>query len=125
MREETSGAGVAALTLADVNGDGYIDVIVTGGGAPPFGNHAFVYRGSSTGIATSPDDDLASPPVSGQPGNVIGLALLGDVNGDGLSDFGVVSVNGVYTPLIYQGATGAIPQTPALILTGVNSLTYW
>jgi hypothetical protein len=79
--------GVSVACAGDVNGDGYSDVIV---GAQGHDNvqmnegRAFVYHGSSTGLATSPS-------WTGEPnqsGAFFGscVASAGDVNGDGYSD---------------------------------------
>jgi hypothetical protein len=71
----------------DVNGDGYADVIV---GSKDFANgqftegRAFVYEGSSLGLATSPAWTAESNQVGANLG--ISVATAGDVNGDGFSD---------------------------------------
>jgi hypothetical protein len=77
---------------ADVNGDGYRDLIVGAFGydirspfvIPDVGKVA-VYLGSASGIATSPVWQRIGEVESEQLG--AGLAGLGDVNGDGYEDF--------------------------------------
>jgi hypothetical protein len=85
--QEGAGFGSAVGTAGDVNGDGFSDVIV---GAYYYNNgqwdegRAFVYHGSTTGLAASPawvaesDQDYAN---LGYP-----VTTAEDVNGDGFSD---------------------------------------
>jgi len=81
--------GFSVASAGDVNGDGYGDVII---GAPQYDDGAnaeegrtFVYYGSATGIASSPnivlDDANQSLAYFGWK-----VATAGDVNGDGYSD---------------------------------------
>jgi len=85
--KESAGFGYAVGTAGDVNGDGCSDVIV---GAAYYDNdqvsegRAYVYHGSTGGLAVSPawiaEGNLA--------GSLFGYAVgtAGDVNGDGYSD---------------------------------------
>jgi hypothetical protein len=72
---------------ADVNGDGYDDVIV---GSPLYDNGesaeggAFVYHGSPAGPSTTPDWTGESDQADARFGNPVRSA--GDVNGDGYED---------------------------------------
>ncbi len=72
--------GHSVSTAGDVDHDGFSDVII---GAPGTGS-AFVYRGSSAGLITTPYAILSQPPASGLFGCSVSTA--GDVNGDGYSD---------------------------------------
>src|SRR5262245_3520175 len=53
-----SGFGSAVAPAGDVNGDGYLDVIVGApafdGGTGPYRGKAFVYYGSATGLSSVP-----------------------------------------------------------------------
>ena len=69
----------ASLSSADINGDGYGDVIV---GAPNSGTVS-VYFGSPSGLSTSPAVTLAEDPASYLYGASLSSA---DVNGDGYGD---------------------------------------
>jgi hypothetical protein len=79
--------GYSSACAGDVNRDGYSDVIV---GAPFYSNgqtdegRAFVFLGSSTGLAGSPNWTAESDQASTQYG--WSVAGAGDVNGDGYSD---------------------------------------
>jgi hypothetical protein len=75
--------GYSVASAGDVNGDGYIDVVV---GARGFDNEgrAYVHAGSATGLATA----ALWTGASNQIGSLFGgsVASAGDVNGDGFSD---------------------------------------
>jgi len=86
-----------------VNGDGYSDVIVAGGGA-----YRGVYHGSAAGLA-------AVPAWTASSGDCVGTA--GDVNGDGYSDIIVAESAG---PAVYQGSAAGLATTP--IWTGQYSV---
>jgi hypothetical protein len=89
MESDQAGAqmGLNANTAGDVNGDGYSDVII---GSPYYDagqtdeGRAFVYYGSSTGLAATPAWTTESDQVSAEYGGSVASA--GDVNGDGYSD---------------------------------------
>ncbi|MFN0243774.1 MAG: integrin alpha [Planctomycetota bacterium] len=121
------GASVAAA--GDVNGDGYGDVIV---GAPAYTfkveefGYAFVYLGSSTGLATSP----AWTAVDSQPGSDFGdcVASAGDVNGDGYGDVIVGARAHSDDELaegrvhVYLGSSTGLSANPAWTVDGDQSL---
>ena len=79
--------GRAVSTAGDVNGDGYADVIV---GSPLFANgqagegRAFLYRGSASGLSSTPQWTDESNKAFAEFGFAVGTA--GDVNGDGYAD---------------------------------------
>ncbi len=82
-----AGFGTSVATAGDVNRDGYADVIV---GAVGFDNgqagegRAYVYLGSSTGLATSAVWIAEGNSANAGFGHEVATA--GDVNGDGRSD---------------------------------------
>ncbi len=83
------GWGDAVCTAGDVNGDGYSDILV---GAPHFGDSplwgqgkVYLYYGSATGPASTPDWDFTVNIAFGQIG--WSVAPGGDMNGDGFADF--------------------------------------
>jgi len=79
--------GISVASAGDVNGDGYSDVIV---GAYYYDNgqtnegRAYVYQGSSSGLANTADWTAESDQISAEFGRSVASA--GDVNGDGYSD---------------------------------------
>ncbi|MBK8341650.1 MAG: FG-GAP repeat protein [Flavobacteriales bacterium] len=93
--------GYWVCTAGDTNGDGYADLIV---GAPYFAGpesqegRASLYFGSATGIPTTASATFEL----NTPGAFLGqcVATIGDVNGDGFSDFAAGAVK--------YGAGGAV-----------------
>jgi hypothetical protein len=88
--------------LADLNGDGNLDLILGGGSG------AEVYLGNGKGDFTS---------LTGLPGllGTRGVNCIADVNGDGIPD---ILISGADTIEIYLGAGGATFATPFSIGTG-------
>ncbi len=80
------------------------------------GSSLVVYRGSATGIATTPTQTIAL----GEPASAV--AAVGDVNGDGLPDLAVVSQGGTGAPglQIFMGAADGLATTAATITDGEN-----
>ncbi len=88
--------GISVSTAGDVNGDGYSDVII---GAAQFDDgvntnegRAYIYYGSSTGLAASPSSTIDD---ANQANTLLAnsASSAGDVNGDGYSDI-IVGANG-------------------------------
>jgi hypothetical protein len=114
------GFGFSVATAGDVNGDGYSDVIVgahTYGGPEPYEGRAYVYHGSSTGLAASPAWTAEGDQASAYFG--YSVATAGDVNGDGYSD---VLVGTPYydngetdegRAWVYHGGPAGLAATPA------------
>ncbi|WP_395644569.1 FG-GAP-like repeat-containing protein [Terricaulis sp.] len=88
-------------SAGDVNGDGYIDIVLADTGTPPGGTllagRAFVMFGSAAGFgATFHTNDIV--PETGfiiigsqMYGNLGGQSVVGDINGDGYDDIAVAA----------------------------------
>jgi hypothetical protein len=121
--------GTSVATAGDVDGDGYADIIVgapyaTSAGGLASAGRAYIFRGSSTGLNTTPawtrDGDAA--------GDIFGrsVAGAGDVNCDGYADVivgapyvdggtGLVNAGRAY---VFHGAAGSPSQSPSWTDTG-------
>ncbi|MFN7950594.1 MAG: FG-GAP-like repeat-containing protein [bacterium] len=114
--------GYAVASAGDVNGDGYDDVLV---GEPEYvaagsqRGRVHLFRGSATGLATTPAQVLTEP--GGLVGGYFGSALAsaGDVNGDGFDDvivgaFGGESGGGVAGhAYLFLGSASGLGTTSA------------
>jgi hypothetical protein len=114
-----SSFGHSVATAGDVNGDGFADVIV---GAHNFANgqstegRAYVYQGSTLGLATSPAWTAESNQIGAKFGQSVATA--GDVNGDGYSDVivGAPEYENGQTDegraFVYHGSAGSLATSP-------------
>jgi hypothetical protein len=119
--QATFGSSVAGA--GDVDGDGYADVIV---GAPEVSilffedGAAFVFRGSTTGVAMSP----AWTYSGGEQQAFLGrsVAGAGDVNGDGYADVAVgAPLHGGSNDgrvLVFEGASAGLGAAPTSTFDG-------
>ncbi|MBK7876822.1 MAG: VCBS repeat-containing protein [Planctomycetes bacterium] len=106
--------GTHTTCLGDIDGDGYDDVAV---GAPSasIGSSSegavFVYRGSATGVITTPHWTLTGGGSNRRRGIV---QYAGDVNGDGRDDVlvGEDRTGTAATAVLYAGSTSALPGAP-------------
>ena len=121
--------GTVVATAGDVNGDGNSDVIV---GAPWFDaglndeGRAFVFHGSSSGLATSPSWTAESNLEDATFG--FGVSTAGDVNGDGYSD---VIVGAPYAffgeqghAYVFHGGASGLASSPAWTVSGGENFAY-
>jgi hypothetical protein len=105
-------------TTTDFNGDGYSDVAIGAVGA----NRVYVYPGSATGLAATPDRTL-----TGTGGFGTSVASAGDVNGDGFADLVVGAPNYGSTTAghayVYLGSATGLPTTASATLTNPDPQT--
>ena len=127
--EERFGSSVASA--GDVNGDGFLDVIV---GSPTWSNGEFeegrtrIYLGSATG----PSQVAALFIPGDEDGARLGatVAGVGDVDGDGLDDFFVAAPEsssagaGSGRAHVFLGSATRLPTTPAWTATGANPCAF-
>lgn len=112
------GLGIGAAALGDIDGDGYGDFAV---GEPGYDsrwsyNLAYVLPGSANGVPSA-----LPMPITGMAGSAFGYSIagLGDVNGDGVADFGVGAGDtngGRGAAHIYLGSTAGPAAGPTVVL---------
>jgi hypothetical protein len=104
-----------SVSAADVDADGYSDIVV---GSPNFNagtGRATVHMGVSTGISLTPSYILSGVVANGLFGR--SLASAGDVNGDSFGDI-IVGASAVSKAYVYQGNANGINISPVTTLTG-------
>ncbi|MBF9223212.1 beta strand repeat-containing protein [Hymenobacter ruricola] len=106
--------GVSTASAGDVNADGYADVLVGAYLADNGKGRAYLYLGSSTGLAATPTA-LAGPSLGNNSYFGYSLAGAGDVNGDGYADVlvGAFRANGgAGRAYLYLGSSTGLATTP-------------
>jgi len=101
----------------DVNGDGFDDVLVGGLTVADERGQTWLFLGSRQGIHTNAAWSVQGPHPGSQYG--IWVASLGDVNGDGLADFGVAAPRTTIT-LDRQGAAYAYFGSSNVLATNAS-----
>lgn len=101
--------GSRVISAGDVNGDGYSDVAVLGGG------QVSIYQGSSTGLPYISSTPTTTLNILDQRNNLVRIGTLatGDVNGDGYSDVIVTAGGNAY---VFQGSANGLPTTATTIV---------
>ena len=131
--------GWSVAGAGDVNGDGYADVIVgaygaatTTNDAATYNGRAYLYLGSSAGLASTPSTLLTNPNTTDTNDNFgYSVAGAGDVNGDGYADVIVGAYNaatannaaatGNGRAYLYLGSSAGLTTTPSATLTDPNT----
>jgi hypothetical protein len=110
-------------STADVDGDGYADVLVGASGANSATGAAYEYPGSAAGVSTTPGFVVGGP--DGYGGNYgESIASAGDVNGDGFADVIVGAGNAASLrgrAYVYFGSAAGLSRTAATTLTGPST----
>lgn len=112
-----------SVASGDINGDGYIDVVIGAYAYGGFRGRAYVYMGDASGITTTPSITLTGENTSDFYGAYVVPA---DVNGDGYDDLVVAadcwpSGNCQGRAYVYAGSAGGLNSTPSLTLTGESN----
>lgn len=117
---EVGGDYGSAIAAGDLNGDGFADLVVGAPGENGGLGRVYVYLGNPFNMGTTPATVLDAP-----GGTQFGasVAILGDVDGDGLGDLAVISA-GSGNVFIFAGTFSGTAGTPFASLavgTGENA----
>jgi len=115
--------GVFVAAAGDVNADGYADVIIGAYGVNSTAGAAYVYHGSSGGLASSPASSLYYPGTASTGMFGYGVGGAGDVNGDGYDDVivgarGSQSSSTVGEAYVYAGSSSGVDTSYLARLVG-------
>ncbi|MEZ4406982.1 MAG: FG-GAP-like repeat-containing protein [Polyangiales bacterium] len=110
----SSNFGVSVATLGDINADGYDDIAVGTDG----GETVYLWRGSATGLSSTPT--LLTAP-SGASGFGRAVSGAGDVNGDGYPDV-LVGAYGSGQVFVYHSGASGVSNTPTTTLSVSGAL---
>jgi hypothetical protein len=117
--------GGAVAGAGDVNGDGYDDVII-GAARHDDKGRAYLYLGSASGLATTPDTTLDGQATGERFGTSVASA--GDVDGDGFDD-AIVGAPRHDTNTgradVYAGSASGLGTTASATLNGTAEATYF
>ena len=110
--------GFSVAGAGDVNGDGYADVVIGAYGTNGFQGRAYLYLGSSTGLATTPAATLLDPAATGTDYFGYSVASAGDVNGDGYADVVIGALGASSTQgraYLYLGSSAGLAIIPTIL----------
>lgn len=116
------------LAGADLNGDGYADLVASAYKGQAYDTAAIhVFYGSESGLSTDNQDRIESPDGVGNTGFGYGLTVLEDMDGDGYPEVAVGSwlardqLGIVY---VYRGGAGGLESTPWHSVTAFDDSAY-
>jgi hypothetical protein len=114
---------------ADVNGDGYLDLVVGAdnySGQHPYAGAVMVFLGSAKGFPKKPSQIIEGEATNSFFG--FGIRSLGDFNGDGYADVLVSAIgmnDGLGRLYVYKGGANGLSTTPVSILNGQAPQIYF
>lgn len=111
--------GGDAHAAGDVNGDGYVDIVIGATGSDHERGRAYVYMGAATGISPT----AASTIDGAAPGEWLGYPVdsAGDVDDDGYADvlIGVYAADASTGRVeLYAGSPSGLGESPIITLSG-------
>lgn len=116
-----------AIANADVNGDGFSDLIVTAPNTSSYQpGYLYVFNGAANGLSQTPATTIISPSTSASNQGHFGSAVAnaGDINGDGYEDVIVscpscgIDYTGEGVVYVYFGAAPTLSQSSPWIFKG-------
>ncbi len=114
--------GYSVAGVGDVDGDGYDDIVVGANEYASYTGRAYLYHGSSAGLATSAATTFTAEAASDR--FAYDVAGAGDINGDGYDDvvIGAYYASSQYgRAYVYAGSVAGVSATATTTLTGESA----
>lgn len=115
----------AVAGVGDMDGNGYPDVVIGSDGYDSYAGQAYLFGGSASGLATSPDVTWSGSGMMDQLGKSVAAA--GDVNGDGYADVVIGGSGGMTSAGVARVFLGGstVATTADSTLTGTAAYDYF
>ncbi|WP_133274404.1 VCBS repeat-containing protein [Hymenobacter radiodurans] len=109
--------GNSVAGIGDIDGDSYSDVLVGAFGTNSYEGRAYLYRGTSSGLNTTPSI-IINPAKTGEDWFGVSVAGAGDVNQDGYADV-VIGAQGANNnrgrAYVYFGSSAGLAPSPTIL----------